>query len=77
MATVSRAMHVARCDHPADEGQQGGDMDHRRVKPRGAIGDAPIGRASGLGRFHHARHLGQEGFAGGCRGLDRREVLSG
>ena len=39
-------------------------MDHRRVEPRGAVGDAAIGRAPGLGRLHQARHLGQERVLG-------------
>ena len=71
------AMVMARCaspvsDHPADEGREGGEMDHRRIEPRGAVGDAAVGRAAGLGRFHHARHLGQEGVLGRGRRLEGR-----
>ena len=45
-------------------------MDHRRVEPRGAVGDAAVGRAPGLGRLHQARHLGQERVLGRGRRLE-------
>ena len=64
MATVTARCASPGQDHPADEGRESGDMDHRRVEPRGAVGDAAIGRAPGLGRLHQARHLGQEGVLG-------------
>ena len=46
------AMNIAGGGDPAEAGQQRDTMHHRRVKPGGAVGDAPIGRAAALRRFH-------------------------
>ena len=63
-------MGIAGRQHPADEGCERGDVDYRRVQPRGPICQAPIACATRLGRFHHAHHLGKEGLAGRCHRLD-------
>ena len=65
-------MRVAGRDHPSDEGQQGSQVNHRRVQPGSAVRDAPIGRAAGLGRFHHARHLRKERILRSRGGHDRQ-----
>ena len=65
---------VSRRRHPADKGRQRGEMDQRRIKRGGAVGDAPIARAPALGRLHQPHHFGQEGLARRRRRLDQQRA---
>ena len=69
-----RPMDVSGCGHPADECRRGGQVDDGSVEPGGAIGDAPVRRASGLRRLHHPHHLGQERILCGGGGGDRERA---
>ena len=53
-----RPMPVACRRHPAEEGEQGGDVDDGRVECGSTVGDAAIARAASFGRFHQPYHLG-------------------
>ena len=66
------AMRVPGRAEPAEKGQQGDAVDHRRVESRRRIRDPPMRRAAGLGRFHQAHHLGEEGIRGRRRRDDRQ-----
>ena len=67
MISTAMAIVMARCQspddgHPAEERQQGGQMDDRRIERRCTVGDAAVARAAALGRFHQPQHLGEEGI---------------
>lgn len=53
---------IARRQHPADEGQQRGGVDHGRIKPCRPVGEPPVAGAAAFGRLHQAHHFGQEGI---------------
>ena len=64
-----RMLPVGTKEIPAGEGEQRGEMDHRRIEAGHPVGELDIARAGLRGGFQQARHLVEQRRAGGDRHL--------
>ncbi|MBA7640637.1 hypothetical protein ES703_48308 [subsurface metagenome] len=65
-----RIVPARACQHPAEHGQRRRDMNHRRIEPRGAIGELHVTRARLQRVFKEAGDLGQQRAFGSGRDPD-------